>query len=385
MSTRRKGQGTIYKPKGSRFWWIAYMSGGKRRFEGTKSVKKGDAQELLTQRLGDTQRGIVSTAKVGIITLADGLKAHVNDLRLNGKESADQTERRIALHILRHFATEGAPEGGYFHPDRRMSTITTADIDAYKVHRRLTQKAEPATVNRELAILRRAFRLAVRSGALATMPYVGLLTEDNARTGFFERAEFDAVLAHMPADLRPPLEFMYQTGWRKSEVLALTVAHVDLQAETVILSPGETKSGKGRTIVLTPVLAKLLATQLESIVSLKKRGTICPWVFHRADGSQIKSLRGAWDTAKVAAGYPDKILHDFRRTAVRNLDRAGVPRSTAMAMVGHETAAIYTRYAIQDEAMLREGAAKQAAWSQAQSAKANRKGQVTRFKNRKAG
>jgi len=50
--------------------------------------------------------------------------------------------------------------------------------------------------------------------------------------------------------------------------------------------------------------------------------------------------------------------HDFRRTAVRNLERAGVPRSAAMKMVGHKTEAIYRRYAIADETMLREGAAK---------------------------
>src|SRR5437762_10692834 len=53
----------------------------------------------------------------------------------------------------------------------------------------------------------------------------------------------------------------------------------------------------------------------------------------------------------------------LRRTAVRNLERAGVPRSTAMAMVGHRTEAIYRRYAIVDEVMLREGAAKLAAYA----------------------
>ena len=212
------------------------------------------------------------------------------------------------------------------------------------------------------------------------MPYVGLLEEDNVRKGFFERAEFDAILTHPPADLRPPLEFLFTTGWRKSEVLSFTVAHVDLDAGTVKLDVGTTKSGEGRTFILTPALSTLLAQQLDSIDALKNRGTICPWVFHRANGTRIKSLRAAWDAAKTAAGYPNKILHDFRRTAVRNLDRAGVPRSTAMAMVGHETESIYTRYAIQDEAMLREGSAKLAAWTEAQAVKAQVKGQGQRFK-----
>jgi integrase len=218
-----------------------------------------------------------------------------------------------------------------------------------------------------------------RTPAAARAPYVGLLEEDNVRRGFFERAEFDAILTHLPAHLHPPLEFMYATGWRKSEVLGLTTAHVDLDAGTVKLDVGSTKSGKGRTIMLTPALATLLATQLDAIDALKKRDVICSWIFHHPGGTRIKSLRGAWSAATDAAGYPTKLLHDFRRTAVRNLDRAGVPRSTAMAMVGHETESIYRRYSVQDETMLREGAEKLAAWTDAQT-KTKARGQVKRFK-----
>ncbi|HVQ78274.1 MAG TPA: tyrosine-type recombinase/integrase [Candidatus Binatia bacterium] len=94
-------------------------------------------------------------------------------------------------------------------------------------------------------------------------------------------------------------------------------------------------------------------------------GRIIPWLFHR-DGAPIRSYRRPWLAACLAAGFaemvsvkPRKILlhkipHDFRRTAVRNLERAGVPRSAAMKMVGHKTASIYQRYAIAEEGMLRE-------------------------------
>lgn len=63
---------------------------------------------------------------------------------------------------------------------------------------------------------------------------------------------------------------------------------------------------------------------------------------------------------------PGRIPHDFRRSAVRNLERAEVPRSAAMAMVGHKTQAIYSRYAIADEGMLRESATKLATLHQAE-------------------
>ena len=90
-------------------------------------------------------------------------------------------------------------------------------------------------------------------------------------------------------------------------------------------------------------------------------GQLIPWVFHR-DGKPIKDYYGGWDEACRLAGYPDRVAHDLRRTAVRNLERAGVPRSAAMKMTGHKTESVYRRYAIVDEAMLRESAEKLAAF-----------------------
>jgi integrase len=90
----------------------------------------------------------------------------------------------------------------------------------------------------------------------------------------------------------------------------------------------------------------------------------------KANGRPIKSFRRAWLTACLQAGFARlvsekprvivalRIPHDFRRTAIRNLERAGVPRSAAMKMVGHKTESVYRRYAIVDEATLREGAAR---------------------------
>jgi integrase len=398
---RAKGTGGIFKPKGSRFLWINYMSGGKRRYESTKSTRKQDAQTLLTQRLGDTQKGIVVTPKMGRKTLGDGLQAVINNLRMNGKDSvvcerckiaccgveghSNHIQRQIDKHLLWHAATADAPEGGYFRPERLMSTITTSDLTAYVAHR-LSQGAAAASVNHELATIRRAFRLAVRGGELVHMPHVPMLTLNNARQGFFERHEFDAVLAHLPAYLHAPVRFAFITGWRfKSEVLPLTADRVDLRAGIVRLDPGTTKNNEGRSFYVTAEPRDVLQAQLASIEALKEQGTICPYVFHRPDGTRIKDFRKTWANACEKAGYPAKLFHDFRRSAVRTLERSGVPRSTAMAMVGHKTESIYRRYAIVDEQMHREAAAKLDAWNIEQQAKADaeRKGQLRRFKRRR--
>src|SRR4051812_22913585 len=100
---RGKGTGSIFKPKGSRFYWIAYVSGGKRHFEGTKTEVKGEAQTLLTDRLGDVGKGIPVTPKLGKKTLDEGLQSVVDDQEMNGRRSVDHTKRRIAKHLLKHF------------------------------------------------------------------------------------------------------------------------------------------------------------------------------------------------------------------------------------------------------------------------------------------
>ena len=374
-SRRGRGSGSIWKPKDSRFWWIAYMSGGKRRFESSESTRKGDAQDLLTRRLGKTADGVVVTPQMGRKTLGDGLKGVIDDLTINGRKSVPETQRQIDLHLLT-----------YFRADQRMSEITTSHLTAYVRHRR-EQGASPASCNHELATVRRAYRLAMRADELSSMPHVPMLTLNNARKGFFERHELEAILEHLPAYARAPVMFAFITGWRlQSEVLPLMASQVDLQAGVVRLEVGTTKNKEGRSLYVTEELRKVLKTQLIALEALKEQGTICPYVFHRPGGIRIRSIREAWEVARVKAEYPGKLLHDFRRTAVRTLERSGVPRSTAMQMVGHKTEAIYRRYAIVDEQMHREAAAKVDAWNADQKAKANaeRRGQVRRFKKRQA-
>jgi integrase len=121
------------------------------------------------------------------------------------------------------------------------------------------------------------------------------------------------------------------------------------------------KNGEGRMFPLTPRLRAVLEQQRDRTRALERaRGQIIPWLFHR-DGVPIKSFRRSWRTACRLAGLPGKIPHDFRRTAVRNLERAGFPRSAAMRMVGHKTESVYRRYAIVDQAMLREAGEKSGA------------------------
>ncbi len=173
-----------------------------------------------------------------------------------------------------------------------------------------------------------------------------------------------AVRAHLPTYAQPVVTFAFVTGWRvRSEVLTLQWRQVDFKAGIVRLDPGTTKNLEGRVFVMTPELRVALEAQRQ-VTEEKQKATasVIPWVFHRTKrGRQLKSFRKVWIQACIDAGVPGRILHDFRRTAVRNLERAGVPRSVAMKMVGHKTESVYRRYAIVDEAMLRDATDKLAA------------------------
>lgn len=261
---------------------------------------------------------------------------------------------------------------GFFR-DARAKEITTDRITAY-IAARLTEKAGASTINYELAALGRMFTLAVRAGKVASKPFIPKLQLDNVRQGFFEQKDFDVILSHTPEDLGPVLETAFITGWRvHTEILTRQKHHVDLKNGWLRLDPGEIKNREGRMFPLTPRLREVLATQLAKTEAMQKStGRIIPWLFHR-DGKQIKHFRRSWITVCIKAGFGKQIMdtdgrviksvahripHDFRRTAVRNLERAGVPRSAAMKMVGHKTQAIYSRYAIADEGMLKEAAIK---------------------------
>jgi len=212
------------------------------------------------------------------------------------------------------------------------------------------------------------YSLAIKGERLQRRPPIEMLRENNVRKGFFEREQFEAVRRQLPEEVRGIVTFAYITGWRMdSEVLPLEWRQVDFKAGTVRLEVGTTKSGEGRLFVMTPELRATLEAQKALTETLqRRRGPIIPWVFHR-NGKPIKSFRKSWETACEAAGCPGRIPHDFRRTAVRNLERAGVSRSAAMRMVGHKTEAIYRRYAIVAESDVREAAEKLARLEAGQS------------------
>lgn len=353
-----RGLGFVYQPvyvdkrtgerKTAATWWVQYSVRGKRYRESSGSSNRNIAIKLLKDRLGAAAQGKPVGPNVDRTRFEDLTRMLIEDYQANGRRSLERIEGAIK-HLRGFFANDLALD------------ITSDRITSY-IKWRQDEGGAAATINRELAALRRAFRLAARAGKVAMRPEITLLRENNRRKGFFEPDQYRSLLDKMPDYLKPVIQVAYITGWRiKSEILTRQKHHVDLSAGWLRLDPGEAKSGEGRNFPLTPELREVIEGVLHRTRNLEREtGQIIPWLFHK-NGIRIGSFRKAWATACKKVGLAGRIPHDFRRTAVRNLERAGVPRSAAMAMVGHRTESIYRRYAIADEGMLKEGAAKLAA------------------------
>lgn len=224
--------------------------------------------------------------------------------------------------------------------------INTSRIKAY-IKDRLDNGAANGTVNRELAALKRMLKLGYQDNKVARVPHIPMLEENNIRQGFFEHDEYLELLKALPSYLRPVVMFAYRTRWRKKEILTLTWDKVDLKERTVSLTPGDTKNKNSRLICLDDELHNLFRNQN------MRRHKGCPFVFHH-DGREIRDIRKTFKTACKKAGIEDKLFHDLRRTAVRNLTRSGVQEAVCMRITGHKTRSVFDRYNIvsQDDLMM---------------------------------
>jgi integrase len=324
-------------------WWIYYNQRGEQIKESSHSTKESDAWKLLKKRHGEMAEGKPVGPDVTRTTFEDMQAMLVNDYKANGRSSLNRCED--AINHLR----------GFFGEDRAID-ITSDRITKYVTYRQ-EEKAAASTINGELAAVGRMFVLAMRAGKAAQKPYIAKLQLNNARKGFFEAEQFFAVLRHLPEDIKPVAVCAYVTGWRVHDEILTRQRH-HLKDGWLRLEPGETKNREGRMFPLTPMLREALEKQETKTEALQRaKGIIIPWLFHRG-GKPIKAFRRSWKSACKAAGVPGRIPHDFRRTACRNLERAGVDRASAMKMVGHKTEAIYRRYAIADEGMLKDAAVK---------------------------
>jgi integrase len=364
---RRKGKsdlpGSIFRPKyrdkdGNlvelMVYWVKYYKDGKPLRESTKTTDYEQAVTFLADRMADVTKGKTPNIKLNRVRFNDLSEDFLSDYRINGKKSLERAEISVA-HLKDFFGNMLVIE------------LDTSKVRKYIEHRmgvrevdgKTVKGASNATINRELAALKRMLNLGAKSSPpkVDRVPYIPMLKESNVRKGFFEKSDFLSLREALPAYLKPMVTFAYKTGWRKEEVTDLKWSEVDLNNGTVRLNPGETKNEKGRTVYLDIELEDIFADLWQA---RKESGKLTEYVFLNGTGTdRIKDFRGAWDAASTEGGIPGKLFHDLRRTAVRNMIRANTPEVVAMKISGHKTRSVFDRYNIVSEEDLKQAALRQ--------------------------
>jgi len=353
---RTREWGRLYKQRNSRFWWYRIGFQGRIICQSTKTSDKRQALEVLK-----TKRQELEAARGGFINLP-GVEAkrvtigELLDALLTDYEVRERRSIAVARSTLKRIREELGPV--------RAVDLKTKHLVEYQVTRRRA-KAAGGTINREVALLRHAVRAFLEEQRLP-VPRVAPLPE-NVREGFFNRAEVAALVQHLPTDLRDFVWFGFLTGWRKGEIASLRWADVDEEAQTVRLSWRKSKNKQARTMALEGELAAIINRQSIARAERVVGGHDCAYVFvrsatrtrnTRSRGLPVVDIHVVWKAACEKAGLEGRLFHDLRRSAARNMDRAGVSRHVAMQITGHKTESMYRRYNIVTESDIRAALAK---------------------------
>jgi hypothetical protein len=217
--SRERGTGSVYlkddpNSPGQKLqtWWISYYIDGKRKRESSKSGKKSDARSLLKRRMGEHALGLEIGEEPKRLTFEDLETGFRRSFENSGRRSLRRAGN--AWDRLReHFGAWKA------------RAITANSLESYAADR--LNEAAPATVQYELAVLRRAMTLAVKKGQLRSRPHFPHVGVHNARTGFFTREEMEKIATEIGPELGNLVWVAFWTGWRRGELLNLKWADVD--------------------------------------------------------------------------------------------------------------------------------------------------------------
>ena len=372
MSSRQhrpRGTGGLYRR--GRIWWMKISVGGGepiRESSGTES--KARANGMLLTRMKALASGEPHRPGMERITVSELAQDFLQEYRINSRKSLPDAEARWRIHLEPWFGRV------------RASRVTSDLINRYVEHRQA--EAKNATINRELAALRRMFSLAMQASPpkVGRAPKIRRLPEDNVRKGFLTDDPYEKLAERCRAVglwLESMLEVGYVFGWRADEVRKLRVWQIELGNRRIILEVGSTKNKEGRMVKF------MAGTKLERLLTECCRGKRHDdFLFTREGGKPIKDFRGIWWRVCSEAGLTHRLckecdtevdeklfcpnckehrntkqvknvgllFHDLRRTAARNARAAGVHEEVIMKMGGWKTRSVFSRYAIIAEADL---------------------------------
>jgi integrase len=350
MAKRERGEGGLIKIRGCRFWYAQFYRDGRQIRVSTRIEVKEKAKKELRRLMGDTERGLIPENEVRRVRYSDLRAALLQNYVERGNKSlqttADGSETIWGLKPLDEFFDYKPSKNN--EPEKSGVPLTEITTDASRefARMRLDGGVSNDTVNGSLRLLRRMLNIAHEDRKIQVVPKIRLLKSSPARKGFLAKEQFDSLVSFLPVNLKPLVTFLYYCGVRLGEAKQIEWRQVDLRGALIRLEEDQTKNSEARTVPLPDVLVRML----------ERIGPGEGPVF------DTTNLRKDWQKACVAArlgslteveGKPDPrytglIIHDLRRSAIKNLMNVGVNEKVAMKISGHKTRAVFDRYHIVD-------------------------------------
>jgi integrase len=300
-----------------------------------------EAVTMLRQKMAGAARGGEHTRHPERVRLNQLFDLLMDDYRYKSRKSTYCTEHRIDCHLRPFFGETKAID------------LSTSKLRQYVAHRR-KEGGAAATINKELSFIRRAMNIGAKHEPplVLRVPAFEMLAVDNARQGTLDHEAYKRVRDALPPYARIALVIGYHTGARAGEICSIRKEWINLAAKRINLPGRVTKNGRARYL---PIYGDM-GPELDVALAATKDSD-CPLLVQRG-GAATRDWRKTWEAACDAAGVPDTLFHDLRRTAVTNMIEAGLSEKEAMEISGHKTRAVFDRYHIVSERRMKLNAAK---------------------------
>jgi len=311
MGTYRKGND----------WYIDYYVHGRRKREKVGPSKKLADDVLRKRKIQIAENKFLDIRRQNKIKFEDFAHTY---LELHSKPN--KKSYRTDLDCVKKLKS--------FLGGRYLYEIDSMLVEKFKIQR--AKEVSPASVNRELALLKHMFTKAIEWNKANNNPVkkVKLFKENNKRLRYLEKEEIAKLLKNSRSHLKPIVVVALNTGLRRGELLGLKWHDIDFRRNVIHIN--NTKNGEKREIPANEMVKTAL-------IRVRKHPE-SPYVFCKKDGEPYYNLRKSFFTALEKSGIVNFRFHDLRHTFASQLVMSGVDLNTVRDLLGHKSLEMTLRY-----------------------------------------
>jgi len=310
-------------------WYIDYYAESRRYRECIGRSKKLAEQVLHKREVEIAEGKFLDKKNKFKVKLEDFADEYIELYSRHNKKTWDKDAGRL-IPLKRFF-------GGKY-----LFMITPHQVEEYKSKRIKGElrvfkgKIKPATVNRELALLKHMFTMAIRWGKAEVNPVkkVKLFRENNQRLRYLEKEEAERLVRNCKGYLKRVVIIALNTGMRRGEILGLKWTDIDFRRGFMYLR--DTKNGECREVPINDLVKQALIKQ--------PRRSDSPYVFYNREGKAFQDLKKSFLVALRKSAIINFRFHDMRHTFASQLVMSGVDLNTVRELLGHKSIRMTIRY-----------------------------------------